>query len=175
MSPSGVRGRNAGGQPESKGSVRSGFARRGKSLFEVRDYGVGDGNRTRNNRSHSPVLCQLSYSHRMLSIIHTRPRPSDFGPQAQKHSGRADSRSLSDIVSAKEETSSLTRFEVRVYPRPMPTYSNPMARRRTESSRFLVSTISGRLSRCLMRSKSRARNSGQPVPTTSASTPSAAA
>jgi hypothetical protein len=26
--------------------------------------GVGDGNRTRNRRSHSPVLCQLSYSHR---------------------------------------------------------------------------------------------------------------
>ena len=27
--------------------------------------GVGDGNRTRNVRSHSPVLCQLSYSHRI--------------------------------------------------------------------------------------------------------------
>ena len=26
--------------------------------------GVGDGNRTRNRRSHSPMLCQLSYSHR---------------------------------------------------------------------------------------------------------------
>jgi hypothetical protein len=26
--------------------------------------GVGNGNRTRNRRSHSPVLCQLSYSHR---------------------------------------------------------------------------------------------------------------
>ncbi len=25
--------------------------------------GVGDGNRTHNVRSHSPVLCQLSYSH----------------------------------------------------------------------------------------------------------------
>jgi hypothetical protein len=24
---------------------------------------VGNGNRTRNRRSHSPVLCQLSYSH----------------------------------------------------------------------------------------------------------------
>jgi hypothetical protein len=59
-------------------------------------------------------------------------------------------------------------------PRPMPTYSKPMARRRVESSRFLVSTISGRLVRCLMRSKSNPRNSGQPVPTTSASTPSAA-
>ncbi len=33
--------------------------------------GVGDGNRTRNVRSHSPVLCQLSYSHRFLSIIAT--------------------------------------------------------------------------------------------------------
>ena len=34
--------------------------------------GVGDGNRTRNNRSHSPVLCQLSYSHRDSSIIQLR-------------------------------------------------------------------------------------------------------
>ena len=31
--------------------------------------GVGTGNRTRNRRSRSPVLCQLSYSHRNLSII----------------------------------------------------------------------------------------------------------
>src|SRR5580658_9653206 len=29
-----------------------------------RNSGVGNGNRTRNRRSHSPVLCQLSYSHR---------------------------------------------------------------------------------------------------------------
>jgi hypothetical protein len=29
-------------------------------------FGVGDGNRTRNVRSHSPVLCQLSYSHRVF-------------------------------------------------------------------------------------------------------------
>jgi hypothetical protein len=28
------------------------------------ESGVGNGNRTRNRRSHSPVLCQLSYSHR---------------------------------------------------------------------------------------------------------------
>src|SRR5580698_6757936 len=63
----------------------------------------------------------------------------------------------------------------RAYPRPMPTYSNPRARRRVESSRFLVSTMTGFLSRCLMRSKSRARNSGHTVPTTSASEPSAAA
>ena len=30
---------------------------------------MGNGNRTRNRRSHSPVLCQLSYSHRNGSII----------------------------------------------------------------------------------------------------------
>jgi hypothetical protein len=35
-------------------------------------FGVGDGNRTRNVRSHSPVLCQLSYSNRRESIITTR-------------------------------------------------------------------------------------------------------
>ncbi len=29
-----------------------------------KEDGVGNGNRTRNRRSHSPVLCQLSYSHR---------------------------------------------------------------------------------------------------------------
>jgi hypothetical protein len=29
------------------------------------EVGVGNGNRTRNRRSHSPVLCQLSYSHRL--------------------------------------------------------------------------------------------------------------
>jgi hypothetical protein len=28
-----------------------------------RMVGVGDGNRTHNVRSHSPVLCQLSYPH----------------------------------------------------------------------------------------------------------------
>ena len=33
--------------------------------------GVGNGNRTRNRRSHSPVLCQLSYSHRNSAIIAT--------------------------------------------------------------------------------------------------------
>src|SRR5581483_8288098 len=31
--------------------------------------GVGDGNRTHNVRSHSPVLCQLSYSHQVPVII----------------------------------------------------------------------------------------------------------
>src|SRR5437588_4473161 len=34
--------------------------------------GVGNGNRTRNRRSHSPVLCQLSYSHRRNLIIASR-------------------------------------------------------------------------------------------------------
>jgi hypothetical protein len=34
--------------------------------------GVGNGNRTRNRRSHSPVLCQLSYSHRETFIIAIR-------------------------------------------------------------------------------------------------------
>ena len=29
------------------------------------ERGVGDGNRTHNVRSHSPVLCQLSYTHHM--------------------------------------------------------------------------------------------------------------
>jgi hypothetical protein len=39
------------------------------SMATEKDSGVGDGNRTRNNRSHSPVLCQLSYSHHDRSII----------------------------------------------------------------------------------------------------------
>ena len=39
----------------------------GKSVVssQLERVGVGDGNRTRNVRSHSPVLCQLSYSHRV--------------------------------------------------------------------------------------------------------------
>ena len=37
----------------------------------LKKFGVGNGNRTRNRRSHSPVLCQLSYSHRKKSIIAT--------------------------------------------------------------------------------------------------------
>ena len=35
-----------------------------KSVAKLFKSGVGNGNRTRNRRSHSPVLCQLSYSHR---------------------------------------------------------------------------------------------------------------
>src|SRR5690242_1055230 len=37
----------------------------------LRKFGVGNGNRTRNRRSHSPVLCQLSYSHHREFIIAT--------------------------------------------------------------------------------------------------------
>ena len=33
------------------------------SMESLSKAGVGDGNRTHNVRSHSPVLCQLSYSH----------------------------------------------------------------------------------------------------------------
>ena len=35
----------------------------------TQEDGVGNGNRTRNRWSHSPVLCQLSYSHRRTFII----------------------------------------------------------------------------------------------------------
>src|SRR5580704_518972 len=35
-----------------------------KSVAKLFKSGVGNGNRTRNRRSHSPVLYQLSYSHR---------------------------------------------------------------------------------------------------------------
>src|ERR1700739_4321775 len=40
-------------------------------MISPRKIGVGNGNRTRNRRSHSPVLCQLSYSHRKKTIIAT--------------------------------------------------------------------------------------------------------
>ena len=47
------------GSPAPESSLaRDGFLRR------ERKSGVGNGNRTRNRRSHSPVLYQLSYSHR---------------------------------------------------------------------------------------------------------------
>src|SRR5215469_16877670 len=38
----------------------------------IEEDGVGNGNRTRNRWSHSPVLCQLSYSHRRTFIIAIR-------------------------------------------------------------------------------------------------------
>jgi hypothetical protein len=56
---------------------------------------------------------------------------------------------------------------------PTPRYWNPMARRREESSRFLVSMMMGRFSRWRILVKSRVRNSGHPVARTRASTPSA--
>jgi hypothetical protein len=142
--------------------------------------GVGNGNRTRNRRSHSPVLCQLSYSHRNLVIIAIASNLDRHagdkleGPiqgwWEPNFSGRLftqrSQRALSELRGYAVELCQM---------RPMPTYSNPSARSRVESSRFLVSTMTGFLSRCLMRSKSSARNSGQPVPTTRASPPSAAA
>jgi len=60
------------------------------------------------------------------------------------------------------------------YGLPTPMYWNPMARRRDESSRFLVSMMIGRLTRWRIFAKSSVRNSGQPVATIRASTPSQA-
>jgi hypothetical protein len=40
--------------------------------------GVGNGNRTRNRRSHSPVLCQLSYSHRLSDYSNCSSGVSEF-------------------------------------------------------------------------------------------------
>jgi hypothetical protein len=42
------------------------------------ESGVGNGNRTRNRRSHSPVLCQLSYSHRLLDYTTASNRRPSF-------------------------------------------------------------------------------------------------
>ena len=39
--------------------------------------GVGNGNRTRNRRSHSPVLCQLSYSHHRTDYSNSCPTLSE--------------------------------------------------------------------------------------------------
>src|SRR5690606_1570749 len=51
-----------------------GFFRRSRK----RD-GVRDGARTRNPRSHSPVLCQLSYSHHKLLARQEGVEPSTYG------------------------------------------------------------------------------------------------
>src|SRR5689334_12653581 len=59
------------------------------------------------------------------------------------------------------------------YARPTPKYSKPSAFMRGPSSRFLVSTTTGLRMMRRMRSKSSVRNSGQPVPSTRASAPSA--
>src|SRR5215469_5887510 len=70
----------------------------------------------------------------------------------------------------------LTHFRVlrrTLYARPTPRYSKPRAFIRGPSSRFLVSTTTGLRMMRRMRSKSSVRNSGQPVPSTSASAPSA--
>jgi hypothetical protein len=42
---------------------------------------VGNGNRTRNRRSHSPVLYQLSYSHRLADYSNCRWRMSERFPR----------------------------------------------------------------------------------------------
>jgi hypothetical protein len=185
---------------------------------------VGNGNRTRNRRSHSPVLCQLSYSHRRSHYTTALPEMSEPGvrrsagfiskqefhrpvgavslpgqeaaaPGTQKltQAGEREAEEKHrEAVESSREKNGRTRQQRQViglrlriaasfvrrrlpHPRPTPTYSKPMARSRTESSKFFVSTMTGFFNRCLMRSKSSTRNSGQPVPTTSASTPSAAA
>ena len=65
-------------RPEEPGSVaRSAgaiFADLGKHSGKS---GVGNGNRTRNRRSHSPVLCQLSYSHHRLDYNNCAPPTSE--------------------------------------------------------------------------------------------------
>ena len=38
---------------------------------------MGNGNRTRNRRSHSPVLCQLSYSHHLADYSNCGWRMSE--------------------------------------------------------------------------------------------------
>ena len=183
---------------------------------------MGNGNRTRNRRSHSPVLCQLSYSHRHADYTTALCQCQSDGPNSLRllclrysdtnqncaHSSakklkhaelnmwitaeKGKQNKLNEKLSRKPERKKQKReynvllshcaaasqnssLRSTTHPRPTPTYSNPMARNRTESSRFFVSTMIGFFSRCLMRSKSSARNSGQPVPTTRASIPSAAA
>src|ERR1700692_4076898 len=57
--------------------------------------GVGNGNRTRNRRSHSPVLCQLSYSHRRLDYSNCAEQMSETrerGRAKNSKSGRRRSR-----------------------------------------------------------------------------------
>lgn len=196
---------------------------------------MGNGNRTRNRRSHSPVLCQLSYSHRQRdysncgsgmserphvasaraligqSLLRCEATPNGVNQMSERGVGHIEESRRETIDNSRERKGKAGiwawplgllfrtgEFFVHrswenlvcrqflyphgprtivgsTHPRPTPTYSNPMARSRVESSRFFVSTMIGFFSRCLMRSKSRARNSGQPVPTTNASIPSAAA
>jgi hypothetical protein len=63
-----LRSQESGSVAWSAGAI---FARvRGSS-------GVGNGNRTRNRRSHSPVLCQLSYSHRLPDYNNCAPPTSE--------------------------------------------------------------------------------------------------
>src|ERR1700679_2771170 len=52
--------------------------------------GVGNGNRTRNRRSHSPVLCQLSYSHRHCDYSNCDSELSEFTRAAGRYRKRGD-------------------------------------------------------------------------------------
>src|ERR1700685_1281929 len=73
--------------------MRSALQRRAKAVddqalklrWRARNSGVGNGNRTRNRRSHSPVLCQLSYSHHQADYSNWGSRMSErFPPERRR-------------------------------------------------------------------------------------------
>src|SRR5579872_446581 len=63
--------------------------------------GVGNGNRTRNRRSHSPVLCQLSYSHRLVDYT-TETSPEAVGANEVEQSCHPGPRSSGDVAALRD-------------------------------------------------------------------------
>ena len=68
----------------------SGKGRSGRSGPQPR-YGVGNGARTHDTRNHNPVLCQLSYTHRidLSEFPGERPVPAEGRMARRRQSGRA--------------------------------------------------------------------------------------
>ncbi len=63
------------------GTVQTNVVVMRPKLFRI---GVGNGNRTRNRRSHSPVLCQLSYSHRRFDYSNCASHMSETSSRGSR-------------------------------------------------------------------------------------------
>ena len=99
------------------------------------------------------MLCQLSYSHRNLTIIATAAGWSErrsqlrfLTPLASRGFGTTHWDYLGQFVLGVRSRVDW-QLAADSQTRPTPTYSNPSARRRVGSSRFFVSTMTGVLSR----------------------------
>jgi hypothetical protein len=144
---------------------------------QQKESGVGNGNRTRNRRSHSPVLCQLSYSHRRLdysnclrgcqkpAAVSSERRPSvDLTLQP----GNGSTRNLAGAsgwraIHRRRQTRNYRAFQRE---RREPVMTAARARTALRDWRILRSQILGRIlssiRKCIHRRARRQRRVGQP-------------